>query len=141
MLKTLPVRSQKPYTRLRGGSTNHCRRLWLNQFPKQICRQLDSRNQLFGKYKTTESDADGIQFRRIRNKCKQAIHQLGHNSQTKLLQRSHSKVVLIKYIRHLRTNRPSVSTLKLKNGTLPQNALRSPSCFANFSHLFTRPHS
>ena len=48
------------------------RRLSSNKLPKRIRRQLDSRNQLFAKYKTTGSDADGVNFRKIRNKCKQS---------------------------------------------------------------------
>ena len=49
----------------------------------KIC-ESKSRNQLFAKYKTTGSDADGINFRRIRNNCKQAIRQFKRNSQTDL---------------------------------------------------------
>ena len=58
------------------------RRLSSNKLPKRIRRQLDSRNQLFAKYKMTGSDADGVNFRKIRNKCKQTIRQFRRNSQT-----------------------------------------------------------
>ena len=39
------------------------RRLLSNKLPKQIHRQLDTRNQLFTKYETAGSDAGGINFR------------------------------------------------------------------------------
>ena len=109
------------------------RRLSSNKLPKRIRRQLDSRNQHFAKYKTTGSDANGVNFRKIRNKCKQTIRQFRRNSQTQLLQRSHrNKKVLFKYIRHLRTNKPSANTLKLKNGTPSMNLIKVTELFREF---------
>ena len=109
------------------------RRLSPNKLPKRIRRRLDSRNQLFAKYKTTGSDADSINFRKIRNKCKQATSQFRRNSQTQLFQRSHrNKKMLFKYIRHQRINKPLANTLKLKNGTPSTDSIKVTELFREF---------
>ena len=135
MSKTLTERSQRAYKRLTGSmfyepaAGASC----LINFPNgSVVSSLHETNSSQSIRRLDQTQMVSY-FRKLRDKYKQAIHQFRRNSSTQLLQRSYRKKKgIFEYIRHLRTNKPSANTLKLKNRTHSTDSIKVTQLFREF---------